>query len=84
MKIYEANFFVWNGPLGKYENVYITYTNELAKALAKEVASFGVRGRSRTARVSTSTAALERKIREHGNPAQCRDAVLHRRREPRG
>jgi phosphoglycerate kinase len=34
-KILEARFTVWNGPLGKYENGYTKYTNELALALAE-------------------------------------------------
>jgi phosphoglycerate kinase len=34
-KIAEARFIVWNGPLGKYENGYTKYTNELAQALAE-------------------------------------------------
>lgn len=33
-KINEANFIIWNGPLGKYEDGYTKYTAELAQALA--------------------------------------------------
>lgn len=35
MKIAEARFIVWNGPLGKYEAGYTKYTNELASALSQ-------------------------------------------------
>ncbi len=34
-KISTVKFIVWNGPLGKYEEGYIKYTNELAEVLAK-------------------------------------------------
>lgn len=37
-KIVEAKFIVWNGPLGKYENGYTKYTNELAQAIAEATA----------------------------------------------
>ncbi|HEY4528525.1 MAG TPA: phosphoglycerate kinase [Candidatus Paceibacterota bacterium] len=33
-KILGANFIVWNGPLGKYEEGYTKYTHELARVLA--------------------------------------------------
>lgn len=34
LKISSASFIIWNGPLGKYEDGYVKYTHELARAIA--------------------------------------------------
>lgn len=43
-KISKANFIIWNGPLGKYEDGYTKYTYELAQALADSNAEVVVGG----------------------------------------
>lgn len=43
-KIVEARLIVWNGPLGKYEDGYTKYTNELAEAVASAEAETIVGG----------------------------------------